>query len=101
MHKKLKISVSILLTMLIAIFASFAVSKSIAAEASDENNVNLVLDSLTYNDILSKNFRKTSDLTVIKENKNLNLKGLDKLNISGSQQFSEYNLPLLIKAIGT
>ena len=101
MHKKLKISVSILLTFLITIFSSFAVSKSIVAEASDTSNVNLVLDSLTYNDILSKNFRKTSDLTVIKDNKNLNLKGLDKLNISGSQQFSEYNLPLLIKAIGT
>jgi hypothetical protein len=99
LHKKLKLP--ILLTLLITIFSSFIVSKSIIAETSDINNVNLVLDSLTYNDILPKNFRKTSDLTPIKDNNNLNLKGLDKLNISGSQQFSGYNLPLLIKTIGT
>ena len=38
---------------------------------------------------LPKHFRKSSDLTDIKNNKELNLSGLDTLNISGSQQFSE------------
>lgn len=101
MHKNLRTSIPILLILIITIFSSFVVSKNIVSEAFAENNVHLVLDSLTYNNILPRNFRKTSDLTVIKGNKNLNLNGLDKLNISGSQQFSEDNLPLLIKAIGT
>jgi hypothetical protein len=101
LHKKLKTSGGILLAVLIVIFLNLQISQSIVVEASDESKVNLILDSLTYNNILSKNFRKTSDLTLVKENKKLNLKGLDKLNISGSQQFSEQNLPILIKAIGT
>lgn len=101
MHKKFKKSISILLVLLIAILLSFSINKSIIAKVSNENDVHLILDSLTYNDILSKNFRKTSDLTSIKDNKNLNLNGLDKLNISGSQQFSGNNIPLLIEAIGT
>jgi hypothetical protein len=98
LHKKLKISV--LLILLISIFLSFLMSKNIRAEITD-NNVHLVLDSSGYNDTLPKEFRKTTDLTAIKDNKNLNINGLDKLNISGSKQFSEYNLPLLINAIGT
>lgn len=101
MHKKLKIFEPILLTLLITIFSFSVVSKNIEVKASDPSNVNLVLDSLTHNNILPKNFRKTSDLTIIKDNKNLNLNGLDNLNISGSQQFSGHNLPLLINAIGT
>lgn len=101
MHKELKRPVSILLTLLIVVLLSSTASKSTITMATDVNNVNLVLDSLNYSDVLPKNFRKTSDLTVIKDNKSLNLKGLEKLNISGSQQFSEKNLPLLIKAIET
>lgn len=98
MNKKLRIP--ILPIFLLSIFLSFLVSKNISAEITN-NNVHLVLDSSSYNDILPKNFRKTTDLTTIKDNKNLNLNGLDKLNISGSQQFSENNLPLLIKGIDT
>lgn len=102
MHKRSRISVSILVMLMLTIVSSLLlVNKSIAAEDSNTNNVNLVLDSFNHNDTLPKNFRKTSDLTGIKDSKNLNLKGLDKLNISGSQQFSEGSLPLLIKAIGT
>ncbi|NLM44827.1 MAG: phytase [Clostridiales bacterium] len=75
---------------------------AIKAQAIDEKkDVNLVVDSPGHVDILPKNFRKTTDLTVIKDNKNLNLTGLDKLNISGSQQFTVKNLPMLIDAIGT
>ena len=91
---------STVLTVLIAIFLSLVVKKNTKAKVSSDN-VNLVLDSLTYNSIIPKNFRKTADLMVLNNNKNLNLKGLDKLNISASQQFSEDNLPLLTKAIGT
>ena len=101
MNKRLKISRYISLVVIAVILLNLSIGRRSVVEASEENNVNLILDSLTYNDILSKNFRKTSDLALIKENKSLNLKGLDKLNISGSQQFSEHNLPLLIKAIET
>lgn len=96
-----KIKISVVLTMLIAIFCSFIVNENVYAEASEDNNVHLILEASTSEKTIPKNFRKTSDLTTIKDNKNLNLNGLDKLNISGSQQFSEFNLPLLVKAIGT
>lgn len=98
MYKKLKIS--ILLLILICISLSLVGSKNIIAEAND-NKVHIVLDSLSDNYDIPQNFRKTTDLAVINNNKNLNLNGLVELNISGSKQFSEYNLPNLISAIGT
>lgn len=98
MYKKLKFP--ILLILFISIVVSFIVGKNIKAQASN-GSVNLVLDSLSKKEERPKEFRKTTDLSIIKDNKNLNLNGLDKLNISGSQQFSEYNLPLLVNAIGT
>ncbi len=102
MHKKIKSSVSILLIVLSIFFSSTINSKIAQAEdkSLDTNTVNLVLNSSNYKE-MPKNFRKTSDLTYLKNNKELNLSGLEKLNISGSQQFSEYSLPLLIKSIGT
>ncbi|MBU3179939.1 phytase [Clostridium psychrophilum] len=69
-------------------------------ESLNENNVNLVLDSQNYYDI-PKNFRKSTDILTAKNTENLNLTGLSTLNISGSQQFSEYNLPLVINSIET
>lgn len=99
MHIKLRIC--IIVKILIAVFLSLVVSYNVIAEAASDNNIHLVLDSLDYSDIIPKEFRKTTDLEGIKDNKNLKLIGLDKLNISGSQQFSEYNLPSLIKVIGT
>lgn len=102
MRKKIKSSVSILLIVL-SVFFSLTINSKIAQaedKSLDTNTVNLVLDSSNYKE-MPKNFRKTSDLTYVKNNKELNLSGLDKLNISGSQQFSEYSLPLLIKSIGT
>lgn len=101
MHKKLKVLASIILTTLIVISLSIHTSQSRVAEAYDNKEVNLILDAINYNDILPKHFRKTTDLTILKENKDLNLKGLDKLNISGSQQFSGKNLSILLKEIGT
>ena len=96
-----KLKVSIILKVFISAVLLFITSQNIIAQAAPENNVHLVLDSVNYNEILPKEFRKTTDLESINDNKSLKLIGLDKLNISGSQQFSEYNLPLLIKAIDT
>jgi len=63
-------------------------------------NTNLVLDSQNYKDI-PNHFRRTNSSLATLNNNNLNLSGLNKLNISGSQQFSEYNLPLVVNSIGT
>ncbi|OOM10455.1 fused DSP-PTPase phosphatase/NAD kinase-like protein [Clostridium saccharobutylicum] len=98
MNKKLKIYTA--LAALISYFLSFAINKNTKAEISSDN-INIVLDSLSHNNILPKRFRKTTDLLVLNKNNSLNLKGLDRLNISASKQFSEYNLPSLIKAIDT
>lgn len=63
----------------------------------DKNNIHLILDIDRY-DKFPTHFRTTEDLSVLGD-KNLNLKGLKDLNISGSEQFSKFNLPLLIKGI--
>lgn len=62
--------------------------------------VYLVLDNDTYDTLPSK-FRKSSDTQTISNNEKINTAGLEKLNISGSQQFSKINLPILLKAINT
>jgi protein-tyrosine phosphatase len=101
LKKILKISLCILLTLLIAVISSPAVNKTTAVELPEENRVNLVLDGLSNYEVLPKHFRKTTDLTIIKNINGLTLTGLNKLNISGSEQFSVKNLPLLLEAIGT
>ncbi|SFC21861.1 GxGYxYP domain-containing protein [Clostridium uliginosum] len=102
MRKNFKVSISIFL-ILLTFFHSLT-ARSVIAKASDlsvdTNNVNLILDSSNYKN-MTKNFRKSSNLENIQNNKNLNLNGLNTLNISGSQQFSEYSLPLVINSIGT
>ncbi|MBS4839476.1 fused DSP-PTPase phosphatase/NAD kinase-like protein [Clostridium sp.] len=60
----------------------------------------LVEDNENY-DTMPFKFRKSNELQSIANNSTLNLVGLDNLNISGSQQFSKMNLPLLLKAIDT
>lgn len=77
----IKLRGCIIVKILISVLLSLAVSHNIIAEAAPDNNVHLVLDSLDYNDIIPKEFHKTIDLEGIKDNKNLNLTGLDKLNI--------------------
>lgn len=96
MNKKLKIIAVI--KELISIFLSFIAKRNTKAKVSSDN-VNLVLDSLNHIYILPKKFRKTTNLIDLKNN--INMKDLDKLNVSASQQFSEYNFSLLIEAIGT
>lgn len=91
------------LGILLTIIFSFAVNKNAKAEmpSDKDNGVHLILDAFKYNNILPNHFRKTTDLAVVKDNKDLDLKGLDSLNISGSQQFSGDNIQLLIKSIDT
>ena len=102
MRKDLKRVVSFLLMLVLSVSSSFFPGMSIEVQALDEKKeVNLVVDLVGNVDSLPKNFRKTTDLSAIKDMKDLNLTGLDKLNISGSSQFSVKNLPMLIDAIGT
>ena len=75
------------------------------AEKSDSNSTvkdttNLVLDNETY-EVLPDHFRKSSDIQTISNNEKINTEGLKSLNISGSQQFSKMNLPLLLNVINT
>lgn len=63
------------------------------------DEVKLSLDSL--NESLPRNFRRTSTQIHLTKTEKFSLKGLDRLNISGSQQFSEKNLPILLKEINT
>lgn len=67
--------------------------------ALDKNNVNLVLDTQNCNG-MPNHYRKSTDKLNTEGNKELNLSGLNTLNISGSQQFCEGNLPLIIDSIG-
>ncbi|HEY5525052.1 MAG TPA: GxGYxYP domain-containing protein, partial [Clostridium sp.] len=102
MNKSFKVSLSILL-ILLSTFYSLSIKNGMpqASQVSlDETTVNLVLDTLHYND-MPKSFRKSSNLIDTKSNGNLNLRGLNTLNISGSQQFSQFNLPLVINSIAT
>lgn len=101
MKKNLKIII-ILILVIVSIF-SFVINKNVIAEISSDkdNGVHLIFDAFKYNSILPNHFRKTTDLAVVKNNTDLDLKGLDRLNISGSQQFSGNNIDLLIKAIDT
>ncbi|WP_078022934.1 fused DSP-PTPase phosphatase/NAD kinase-like protein [Clostridium tepidum] len=98
MKKHIKLNVSILL-ILVSIFSFFTL-KNKTFSATDDNGVHLVLDSQNEDEI-PKKFRKSTDLSNVKKDKNINLTGLDKLNISGSKQFSEQNLPLVISNIKT
>lgn len=94
--------ITILTLLIVSIFSLAVNNNAIAQVPSDKDNgVHLILDSVNYNSVLPKHFRKTTDLAVVKDNKDLDLKGLDKLNISGSQQFSGNNIDLLTKAIDT
>ena len=84
-----------------AIVFSYIINVNVMAEMPNDNGVHLILDGFDNNSTLPRQFRKTTDLTVVKNNKDLMLNGLDKLNISGSQQFSGNNIQLLTKAIDT
>ncbi|MCR1952043.1 hypothetical protein NSA50_13420 [Clostridium sp. DSM 100503] len=91
MKKTLKFCSIILLTILY----SFVHISYYPKAASD---VNLVEDSANNNS-LPHHFRKIPDEITLKKNQDINLKGLDKLNMSGSAQFSESALSLIKDSI--
>lgn len=103
MYKKFKSKFYISLLLLITIFSSImlqgqiTIIKDKSTEHSDP--VNLVLDNQNCGRIPS-HFRTTSDLNIL-ASKNININGLDTLNISGSQQFSKCNIDILLESINT
>lgn len=100
MRKGIKKVASFLFIFIMTI--SLLPEAAIKTGAIDTNKeVHLVVDLVHDVDKLPKNFRKTTDLSILENNKSINLKGLAELNISGSSEFSVKNLPLLINAIGT
>ncbi|WP_061316405.1 GxGYxYP domain-containing protein [Clostridium botulinum] len=99
MKKIFKLNIFILL-ILVGLFSFFSITNKTTLATDDNNGVNLVLDSRNNNKI-PKKFRKSSDISNVEKDKNVNLTGLNTLNISGSKQFSKQNLPLIINNIGT
>ncbi|WP_291583618.1 fused DSP-PTPase phosphatase/NAD kinase-like protein [Clostridium sp. UBA6640] len=101
MKKRIKASMlAFLITLIMTISISY-LGKSIEAFGSptDDTSVNLVIDSLNIHKLPS-HFRKSSDKVNTEDNESLNLTGLDTLNISGSEQFSENGLALIKNSIG-
>ena len=93
MKKNLKIIFTFLLTIIILL-----TSVSFPIEASSD--VNIIQDSANTNS-LPGHFRKTTNISNSSALTSLNIEGLEKLNISGSGQFTPTNLPLLIENINT
>lgn len=69
-------------------------------KASTPKDVHIIQDSESISD-LPQHFRKTNGISDITKLKSVNLMGMDTLNISGSGQFTEFNLPLIQKEIGS
>lgn len=64
------------------------------------DSVNLIFDNENLT-VLPSHFRKSTDIQSIANNEQINTMGLESLNISGSQQFSKCNFPILIEALDT
>ena len=62
------------------------------------SDVNLK-ENAPNNNTLPHHFRMTTDIKSLSKDKDINLTGLDKLNISGSAQFSESGLSLIKSSI--
>lgn len=86
-----------ILFLILSILGGFLVNDNLFV-AAEENDVHLVLDTKNITN-LPHNFRTTSNLDNLENIPNLNLKGLDTLNSSGSQQFSPENLSLMVNEI--
>lgn len=90
MKKFLKINLFAFLTIMLSF-------NYIVCYATPIPDIKLTVDSPTANE-LPKYFRKSTDK--ITPSENINLSGLDKLNISGSGQFSKTGIPLMKNSIG-
>lgn len=91
MKKIPKIYLSLLFTF-IFLFTSFIYPINATSDLH-------IIQDYDNSDSLPNSFRKTTDISNANLLKSLNIKGLDKLNISGSGQFSEFNIKNLIKSI--
>lgn len=102
MNKRIRVFIySVVTFILVGIISLSLLSGAAPLETfNGKKDVNLSLELFAGKNILQGKFRKTSDLSAV-EDKNLNLKGLNKLNISGSKQFDVSTLPILVKGIGT
>ncbi len=90
MKKFLKINLFAFLTIILSF-------NYVVCYATPIPDVKLTVDSPTAFE-LPKYFRKSTDK--ITPSENINLSGLDKLNISGSGQFSKTGVPLMKESIG-
>jgi len=103
MYKKFGSKFFIYLLLLLAIFFYITLQCPIIQKndlvLANTDSVNIVLDNLNY-DKLPAHLRSTLNLKIL-DNKNININGLDKLNISGSQQFSKFNIDLILNFINT
>lgn len=93
MKKNIKIFLIFLLTTIILL-------TTISFPTNALTDVNIIQDS-SNSTSLPINFRKTTDISKASALKSLNINGLEKLNISGSGQFTPANLYLLIENIDT
>lgn len=99
-------SINTLSSLLIstAIILNFSAINGYALKEPIQNNSKSSEEIVLDNDILStlpERYRKTSDLKLISDNKDIDTNGLKDLNISGSQQFSKSNLPFVIEDLDT
>ncbi|MCR6514592.1 phytase [Clostridium sp. LY3-2] len=92
MKKYPKLLIITFLSLIFSLFSPFPAF-------SYDSDVTLVLDT-QYSIDLPKNFRKCADSEISKINSNLNLTNFDDLKISGSAQFTEQSLDLVLNAIG-
>lgn len=93
----MKKSLNFFLVFLIFIFVAIMPVLSYATDNSDSG---LIEDTTDINN-LPENFRKCTDPIALQIGEPLNTSGLNKLNISGSAQFSKPGLILTKAAIGT
>ncbi|MDB1940200.1 GxGYxYP domain-containing protein [Clostridium tertium] len=91
MKKSLKLCSIIILTILYSLAHISYYPKAFSELNLKENSAN--------NNTLPHHFRMISAETNLAKNQDINLKGLDKLNISGSGQFSESGLSLIKNSI--
>jgi hypothetical protein len=96
MKKITKFNMFIFLTVFLSILLFF---NFIVPYASPISDVNIVVDSSGTHKI-PNHYRKITDKITSTKVKNLDLSGLDKLNISGSGQFSETGLSFIKNSIG-
>lgn len=83
--------------ILVSTLLLFITSLSLVSYSFED--IQIHLDS-SYTNEMPAHFRKSSDVSLLGDT-DINTTGLDKLNISGSSQFTAFNLPLLIQAIDT